>query len=131
MPRAYSRDLRERVIAACEAGELPRAEIARQFHVAESTLFEWLQRWRSEGTLEPRPHPHGPHSDLDWDLLSEIVEKSNDRTLQEYVDAYEQRTGRRYSVPRMCTALQELLLSRKGRRYALRNSSSRRSPRSA
>lgn len=131
MPRAYSRDLRERVIAACEAAELPRAEIARQFHVAESTLFEWLQRWRAEGTLEPRPHTHGRRSGLDWSVLDGLVETSNDWTLQEYVDAYEQRTGRRYSVPRMCTALQELRLSRKGRRYALRNNSSRRSQPSA
>lgn len=131
MPRAYSRDLRERVVTACEAAELSRAEIARQFHVAESTLFEWLQRWRSEGTLEPRPHMHGPRSGLDWSALADLVGESNDRTLQEYVDAYEQRTGRRYSVPRICTALQEVRLSRKGRRYALRNTSSPTSLRSA
>ncbi len=56
MPRAYSRDLLERVIAACEAGQQTRAEVARQFDVGEATLYEWLRRWKGEGTLEPHPH---------------------------------------------------------------------------
>jgi transposase len=131
MPRAYSRDLRARVIAACEAQELTRAEIARQFDVAETTVYDWLSRWRTEGTLESRPHAGGHPSPLDRTLLKALVNQQNDRTLAEYADAYEQLTGRRYSTPRICIALQELGLSRKERRYALRSTSSRTSPPSA
>jgi transposase len=61
MPKAYSLDLRERVIAACEAGDHPRAAVARQFNVAESTLYEWQRRYRAEGVLEPRPHSGGTY----------------------------------------------------------------------
>lgn len=123
MPSPYSRDLRERVIAACEAGELTRAEVARQFDVGETTLYDWLRRWRAEGTLDPRAHSGGHASGLDRRVLQALLEEKNDRTLAEYADAYEQRTGRRYSVPRICTALKELKLSRKGRRYAPRSTS--------
>ena len=124
MPGPYSRDLRERVIAACEAGELTRAEVARQFDVGETTVYDWLHRWRELGTLEARPHAGGHPSGLDRRVLQALVEEQNDWTLAEYAAAYEERTGRRYSVPRICTALKELRLSRKGRRYAPRNISS-------
>lgn len=40
MPRAYSTDLRQRVIAACEAGERTRREVAEQFQIGEATLYE-------------------------------------------------------------------------------------------
>jgi transposase-like protein len=41
MPRPYSADLRERVLAACEQGEGTREGIARRFRVAASTVYSW------------------------------------------------------------------------------------------
>jgi transposase len=108
MPRAHSSDLRQRVIAVCEAGTQPKREIARQFQISEGTLYDWLRRWRAFGSLAPAPHGGGTPSHLDGTVLRELVEAQNDATLAEYADAYEQRTGRRYSVPRLCTALKEL-----------------------
>lgn len=131
MPRAYSLDLRARVIAACEAGEYTRTEIAHQFEVAEATLYDWLQRWRTDRALTPRPQRRGHISGLDRSVLAALVQEQNDRTLAEYAQAYEERTGRRYSIPHICTALQELRLSRKRRRYVPRSSSRRRSQPSA
>ena len=124
MPRAYSLDLRERVIAACEAGDHTRAEIARQFDVAEATLYNWLHRWRAASTLRPRPRTGGWVSGLDRRVLLALVEENNDHTHTEYAAGYEQRTGHRYSIPRICTVLKELGISRKGRRYAHRSTSS-------
>ena len=131
MPRAYSLDLRMRVIAACEAAGQTRAETAEQFDVAEATLYDWLHHWRIDGTLAPRKPTRRRPSGLDRTVLSELVEEQNDRTLEEYVQAYQARTGRRYSLSHMCTVLKELRLSRKGRRYAPRNISSRTSRPSA
>jgi transposase len=131
MPRAYSLDLRTRVIAACGAGEQTRAEIADQFDVAETTLYDWLHHWRIDGTVAPRKPTRSRTTGIDRTVLGELVEEQNDRTLEEYVDAYEARMGRRYSISRMCTVLKELRLSRKGKRYAPRNSSSRTSRPSA
>lgn len=38
MPRPYSVDRCERVIADCEAGELESAEIARRYRIGESAF---------------------------------------------------------------------------------------------
>ena len=128
MPRPYSLDLRERVIAACDARELSRAEVAQQFRVSESTIYDWLQRRRDGESIAALPHAGGLISALDEELLRELVAARNDATLEEYAQAYEARTGRRYSISKLSRALKGLKLSRKGRRYAPRSSSSRRSP---
>jgi len=54
MPRACSTDLRERVLAAYEAGEGGQAEVARRFRVGERTLSRWLLAARAEGRRGPR-----------------------------------------------------------------------------
>ena len=46
MPRTYSADLRERVLAACEAGDNRRSEIAGRYRVGERTLSGWLKAAR-------------------------------------------------------------------------------------
>ena len=43
MPRAYSTDLRERALAAYEAGEGRQSEIARLYKIGERTLSAWLR----------------------------------------------------------------------------------------
>ena len=53
MPRAYSPDLRERVLAAYEAGEGSQAEIADRFRIGERTLSRGLKAARSEGRRGP------------------------------------------------------------------------------
>lgn len=131
MPGAYSMDLRERVIAACTAGEQTRGQIAQQFRIAESTLYDWLQRKEQTGSFAPEPHAGGTASGLDRKLLRELVEEKNDATLSEYAHLYRERAGRLYSIATISRVLKEMKLSRKGRRYVLRSSSSPRSLRSA
>jgi transposase len=65
MPRAYSTDLRQRVIAACESSDRTRREVAEQFQIGEATLYDWLQRWRKRGSVAPAPHGGGRTSALD------------------------------------------------------------------
>src|SRR3954462_284387 len=60
MPRAYSIDLRERVLAACEAGEGSQARIAERYRVGERTLSGWLKAAREEGRRAPKPLGGGP-----------------------------------------------------------------------
>lgn len=52
MTRPYSNDLRERAIAALEAGESCRA-VAKRFGVAVSTVVKWHQRYRATGSVAP------------------------------------------------------------------------------
>ena len=54
MPRAYSMDLRERVLAACEAG-VPTRAVAQQYQVSRAWVDRRKQRWRPTGEIGPRP----------------------------------------------------------------------------
>jgi putative transposase len=52
MTKAYSNDLRERVVAAVSAGESCRA-VAARFGVSVSSVVKWSQRWRATGSVAP------------------------------------------------------------------------------
>ena len=52
MARSYGMDLRERVVAAVEAGESRRAA-ARRFGVSGSVAVKWLQRLKATGSVKP------------------------------------------------------------------------------
>jgi transposase len=49
MARAYSLDLRERVVAAVEAGQSCRT-VARTFVVSVASVVKWAQRHRTSGS---------------------------------------------------------------------------------
>ena len=62
MGRPYSRDLRERVVAAVEQGGLSRRKAATQFAVGISTVINWDRRFRETGTILPgKMGGHKPH----------------------------------------------------------------------
>lgn len=48
--KAYSQDLRERVLAAVEEGEHSQPEIADKFKIGLSTLEKWVRRQREPGS---------------------------------------------------------------------------------
>jgi transposase len=54
MPKAYSGDLRERVIEAVAAGA-SRREAAERFEVSVASAVKWLQRWRDNNSAAPKP----------------------------------------------------------------------------
>src|SRR3954463_10530094 len=105
MARAYTAELRDRVLRACERGGLSRARVAALFGVGESTLYRWQQTWRTEGRREARPHAGGPAPRLDeaaLDRLKELVAEANDRTLAEYAASLRERAGVEASGPTVC-----------------------------
>lgn len=53
MARAYSMDLRERVVAAVEEGGESCHAAAARFGVAVSTAVKWMQRRRQTGSVAP------------------------------------------------------------------------------
>ena len=52
MARAYSLDLRERVVAAVASGQSCRA-VAKTFMVSVASVVKWSQRQRAVGRLQP------------------------------------------------------------------------------
>ena len=77
MARAYSLDLRERVVAAVAAGQSCRA-VATTFKVSVSSVVKWSQRFRATGSAAARPmggnRPYVLASERDW-LLTRLAEQ--------------------------------------------------------
>ena len=116
MPRAYSADLRERVLRACARGRLSRARIAALFGVGTSTLFRWQQQSRAEGRRVAKPPRGGSAPRLDaaaLAVLRTLVAEANALTLAQYADRLAERCGVRVSSATVCRTLRRLGLVRK------------------
>ena len=76
MTRPYSLDLRERVVAAVEAGQSRRA-VARLFNLGPATVIRWADRQRRSGACRAKPMGGARHAVLlpqrDW-LLARIAQ---------------------------------------------------------
>lgn len=100
MTRAYSLDLRERVIAAVEGGA-SRREAAERFEISVSSAIRWMQRWTSTKSAAAAPQG-GSRSPLEdhasW--LLALIEAQPDLTLEEVVAAMrkEEIAGSRTAV---------------------------------
>ncbi len=84
MGKPYSEDLRERIVAAVEAGHSRRAA-ARMFAVSASCAVKLMRRWRETGSVKPgktggtrgsKLEPHG-----EWLLV--LIKEELDLTLRE------------------------------------------------
>ena len=87
--RAYSIDVRQRIVAAVEAGEHTLGALAELFSVHLSTIVRLLQRFRTTGSVQPKPHAGGPRPKLDAPAtarLLESVRQEPDATLAELRD---------------------------------------------
>lgn len=77
MARAYSLDLRERVVAAVEDGSPCRA-VADTFGISPASVVKWSQRFRASGTAAAKPmggkRPFALASQRDW-LLARVAAK--------------------------------------------------------
>jgi transposase len=88
--KAYSMDLRERVVAACDEGVDTREEIAERFGVSVSWIRDLLKRRRETGSIAPRPRGGGRPPAFDEAAagrLREAVRDSDDATLEELAEA--------------------------------------------
>ena len=61
--RAYSEDLRKKIVSAIERG-MPKAQAARLFDVSLSSVKRYSRIAREGGSLEPRKSPGRPHKKI-------------------------------------------------------------------
>ena len=83
MPKAYSADMRERVIAEVEGGA-SRREAAEEVEVSASTAIIWVKCYRETGRCAAKPRG-GSVSPLEEyaDFLLGLIKKEPDLTLDE------------------------------------------------
>jgi transposase len=95
MAGSYSTDLRERVLAAMEAGETPEVA-ARRFTVGRSTAYRWAAAARDEGRRAAKRMGGGPKPKISGEVaaaLLGVLGETNHLTLAECRDRLAERTG--------------------------------------
>jgi transposase len=109
--RAYSMDLRERVLAAVDRGT-PRKEIVRTLGVSEPTIRRYLRLRRETGSVAPKPYPKRPFS-IGQSLeqrraLWNQLEEHYDATLEKHCLLWERKQGVKVSISTMSRAIRRL-----------------------
>lgn len=118
--KAYSMDLRRRVLAACDAGH-GTGEVARRFDVSPAWVRRLKQRRREAGSIAPRTGGGDRRSVFDergrqW--LRRTLQRHPDLTLEQLQARGRERLGVACSVMAVCRTLRRMGWSFKKRRFA-------------
>ena len=116
MGSALSKDLRERIVAACEEGDGTKKEIAERFSVSVVTVRKLLKQWQETGDLKPRFYRcSGKRKILEEHRkqLRQLLEDKPDRTLAELKDGI----GLDCTLQAIHYALKDMGYTFKKRRY--------------
>jgi transposase len=104
--RAYSRDLRERVLRAIDQGK-SRHEVVKLFDVSLSTIKRYLKQRSQLGHIRPKEIPGRPPTKgaaLRASLLAQLAAHA-DATLQEHCEMWEKQNGIQVSIMTMSRAI--------------------------
>jgi putative transposase len=118
--KAYSSDLRQKVMNAYNKGEGSQRELAKRFSVSLSFVQSLLRRYRISGTVEAKSHGGGQSAKLTSEqvaLITTLVEEDNDAILVELCCRLEERIGVKVSRATMGRITQKLNLTRKKKQY--------------
>jgi len=114
--KAYSIDLRQKIIDAYNQQEGSQRQLAKRFRVSLSFIENLLKRYRTNGTVEPRAHGGGRVAKLSIEqeqVLVALVAEDNDAILVELCARLDGQTGVRVSRATMGRIVQKLKLTRK------------------
>jgi transposase len=112
--KAYSEDLRQRVLAALDNG-MSRADAVITFCVSRSSIKRWCAQRTSLGHLRPK-RPTGRPRKITADLETRLrrqIEATPDATLPEHLDTFSREQGRSLSRWTLSRAIKRLRFSRK------------------
>jgi transposase len=95
MAKAYSQDLRDRVIDAVKRGQMSRRAAGRRYEISESVAIKWLERVERDGSREPVGHGGHRASKLTphRDFLEAVRAEKSDVTLQALCDRLSAERG--------------------------------------
>jgi transposase len=116
--RAYSTDLKERLVRAVAGGQ-PMREAARRYNVAVTTVKRAVVQQRETGSLARRPIPGRPRAlrrEQEPALLARL-EAAPDATLQEHCAWWAEQYGQRLGVATLWRAIRRLRWTHKKSRW--------------
>jgi transposase len=92
--QAYSLDLRQRVLDACQSGQ-SEPEVAARFALSLSSVQRYKRTLRTTGSLTPKPWPgRAPKIRREQeDDLRALIASRTDWTLASLCDAWKEATG--------------------------------------
>src|SRR3954451_19735498 len=105
--RAYSMDVRERIVPAVDAG-LTQSRAAERFGLSLRTVERYLSRRRRSGSLAATEQRHGPEPTVRRRLQAWLpggLDAVADATLAEHVAAFIAAGGQRVSLSAMSRAI--------------------------
>ncbi|NJO59761.1 MAG: transposase [Richelia sp. RM2_1_2] len=113
--KAYSIDLREKIVAAHIQEKISIRKVAIRFAVSKSLVQKLVKQQLLDGNLQPlQPgKPQFSHLANASIELRELVASNHDATLVELCELFTLKTGNWVSRTAMCRALQKLGLNRK------------------
>lgn len=120
--RPTSLDLRKRVVAARLEDGQSMGGIAERFRIPKGTVQNILERYREDGTVEPKPQNAGrkpAFSPQELRRLEQDVERHPDATLTEL----RERSGVRVSLVAFHRTLKKMGFTRKKSLYVRVNNS--------
>lgn len=92
--KAYSLDLRQKVIETYESGGITQRELAARFRVSLYFVIKLLRRWRNEQTLAPKPRGANVLPRLTPEIMKFLdleLQQQCDLTLAELVGRVEEK----------------------------------------
>ena len=98
--KAYSVDLRQKIIDVRQTEKLSIRALAQRFQVSKHFVETLLKLYQETGSVQPRPHGGGAQPKLNAEQLHQLeilVEQHNDATLAELAEMLHQETEIRLS----------------------------------
>lgn len=114
--KAYSLDLRQRVVAAYEKGKSSLAEVAEQFNVGPTFVKKMLRQKREQGSVAPLAHGGGRQpslSEKEHRWLRQRVKEQPDISLVELQEQLAATARLTVSIPTIHRSLRGSKLSHK------------------
>ena len=112
--KAYSLDLRQKIIDVYEQEEISQRRLAKRFNVALSFIVKLLKQYRTTGDISPKPFNGGVKLKLSPEnlvVLADLIENNNDATLDELCQMLKEKLGVRISRATMGRMTQRLKLT--------------------
>lgn len=111
MPKAYSIDLRQKIVDAYDRGDVSQRGLAKQFDVATSFVQKLLKQRRETGSIRPKKRRGQIPPKLNEEhqaILAELVKAQNDATLAQLCEQLEAKLGIRVSITTMHNTLKKM-----------------------